>query len=311
MQVGVVPCKSQISAPVSPYSLASVVHMSTPARLHGAGGGQWTSLIVLAVVVMLPKLAGAEQRRPGIAACAMPTFATAVAGAAIDGRTFVLDDGREVRLAGLELPAGATDPDAPGTPHAARARQHLHALVAGRPVMLGGPGGERDRYGRLAAHVRVLSEETERWVQAELVAAGDARVSARVGDRSCATELHRHERAAREARLGLWSDPYYLMRRAEDAAAISRERGRFTIVEGQVLSVRESGGTIYVNFGRRWSEDFTVTIAKRNERTFATAGLDPKRLAGRRVRVRGWIEERGGPWVEATRPEQIELVERN
>jgi len=27
--------------------------------------------------------------------------------------------------------------------------------------------------------------------------------------------------------------------------------------------------------------------------------------------VRGWIEERGGPWVDATRPEQIELVERN
>jgi hypothetical protein len=32
-----------------------------------------------------------------------------------------------------------------------------------------------------------------------------------------------------------------------------------------VLSVRESGATIYVNFGRRWTEDFTVTILKRNE----------------------------------------------
>ena len=39
-----------------------------------------------------------------------------------------------------------------------------------------------------------------------------------------------------------------------------------------MLSVRESGGTIYVNFGRRWTEDFTVTVAKRNERTFADAG---------------------------------------
>jgi hypothetical protein len=27
------------------------------------------------------------------------------------------------------------------------------------------------------------------------------------------------------------------------------------------------------------------------------------------VRIRGWIEERGGPWVEAARPEQIEIVQ--
>jgi hypothetical protein len=66
-----------------------------------------------------------------------------------------------------------------------------------------------------------------------------------------------------------------------------------------------------VNFGRRWSEDFTVTVSKRHERSFAAAGLEPKKLENRRIRVRGWIEERGGPWIEAIRPEQIEIVERN
>jgi Staphylococcal nuclease homologue len=169
----------------------------------------------------------------------------------------------------------------------------------------------RDRYGRLVAQVDVRRENGERWVQAEMAAAGHARITASGADRGCAAELMRRERAARAAKLGLWADPYYGLRRAEDPAAVSRERGRFTIVEGNVLSVRESGGTIYVNFGRRWSEDFTVTIAKRNERAFTAAGLEPKRLAGRRIRVRGWIEERGGPWVEASRPEQIEVMERN
>lgn len=62
---------------------------------------------------------------------------------------------------------------------------------------------------------------------------------------------------------------------------------------------RESGGTIYVNFGRRWSEDFTVSVAKRNERMFTAAGVEPKSLAGHRVEVRGWIEERGGPLIDA------------
>jgi hypothetical protein len=144
-----------------------------------------------------------------------------------------------------------------------------------------------------------------------MVGHGHARVAARHGERACAAALRQRERLAREAQLGLWADPYYGLRQANDPAAVARERGRFAIVEGGVVSVRESGGTLYVNFGRRWSSDFTVTIAKRQERAFAAAGLEPKRLAGHRIRVRGWIEERGGPWIEATAPEQIEVVERN
>jgi endonuclease YncB( thermonuclease family) len=269
------------------------------------------SQIFLAVMVMWPAFAGAEMRVTGARSlCPLPTFASGVAGAAIDGRTFVLDDGREVRLAGVEPAAAANQPDGQAG-LAGRAKQHLDALVAGRTVHLRGSGPQRDRYGRLAAHVYVPSGQEERWVQGEMIGAGFARVSARPGDRACAAELFRRERVARDGQLGLWSDPYYVMRQAEDPAAVSRERGRFTIVEGHVLSVRESGGTIYVNFGRRWSEDFTVTIAKRSERAFTAAGLEPKRLAGRRIRVRGWIEERGGPWIEAARPEQVEVVERN
>jgi hypothetical protein len=100
------------------------------------------------------------------------------------------------------------------------------------------------------------------------------------------------------------------MRHAEDPAGILAVRGQFAVVEGKILSVRESGATIYVNFGRRWSDDFTVTVQKRNERGFTAAGLELKKLAGQHVRVRGTIEERGGPWIEAARPEQIEIAER-
>ena len=35
----------------------------------------------------------------------------------------------------------------------------------------------------------------------------------------------------------------------------------------------------------------------------------PDRLANLRLRVRGYIEERSGPRIEATRPEQIEIAE--
>lgn len=204
-----------------------------------------------------------------------------------------LEDGRTVTLVGVRVPTAA---DA--------------ELVRGTEIVLKRAGAaETDRYGRLAAHVFIIEGGAERWFQADLVGAGLAQVSSRVGDAACARTLFAAEQAARDAKLGLWADPYYVMNKAEDRADVLKARGRFALVEGTVLSVRESGGTIYVNFGRRWSEDFTVTIAKRNERAFTAAGLEPKKLAGRRVRIRGWVEQRGGPWVDAARPEQIEVVQ--
>jgi hypothetical protein len=95
----------------------------------------------------------------------------------------------------------------------------------------------------------------------------------------------------------------------ENLNQLTAERGHFALVEGKVLSVRESGATIYVNFGRRWTRDFTVTILKRQQRVFAAAGVEPKQLEGRRICVRGWIEQRGGLVIAAEAPEQIELVD--
>jgi hypothetical protein len=227
---------------------------------------------------------------PAHAEEACPFVALGTAGVrAVTPDGLALEDGRVVRLAALELGAAPE-------------------LAAGTTVILKRLGAETDRYGRLQAHVFVDDAGGERWVQADLVARGLARVSSRVGDSACAKLLLAQENSARAARLGLWAKPVYVIGKAEDPAGVLQSRGRFALVEGKVVSVRESGGTIYVNFGRRWSEDFTVTIAKRNERAFAAAGLVPKSLSGRRVRIRGWIEERGGPWVEAARPEQIEVL---
>ena len=225
-------------------------------------------------------------------ACRFVTVGTATVRAATDDG-IALEDGRTLHLAGIEAADGARVAPPAGT-----------ALTLKRI----GNARETDRYGRLVAHVFIAEGGTERWFQAETVRAGHARVSPRVGDAACARLLQAEERTARAGKLGLWGEPYYVMNKAEDPAEVLKRRGRFALVEGRVMSVRESGGTIYVNFGRRWTEDFTVTIAKRNERAFSAAGLEPKSLNGRRVRIRGWIEERGGPWVEAASPEQIEVV---
>ena len=63
-----------------------------------------------------------------------------------------------------------------------------------------------------------------------------------------------------------------------------------------------------MNFGSNWRTDFTAGI---NQRTATKAGINGSMLAamkGRRVRVRGWIDRRGGPFVTIRSIKQIELV---
>src|SRR5262245_53034215 len=228
-----------------------------------------------------------------------------------DGRTLVLADGRTVRLALIEVPPTPPQGVAAGEDGAATARAGsaaLARLVTGNNSLLSPLGV--DRHNRVLARVYLARNGQPQSIELELLAAGHAFVSPYAGNQNCMAELKAAERKARAAKLGLWGDPYYAAKDAGDPAAILAALGRFAIVEGRVVSVRESGGTIYVNFGRRWSEDFTVTILTRNGRLFADSGLEPKSLAGRRIRVRGVIEERGGPWIEAVAPGQIEIADR-
>ena len=312
--------------------------------------GRLTSvaLALLAGAAVASSSAAAPQKVQSPASCTLAAFASGTVKAIVDGRTFVLADGHEVRLDGIEVPQPPV-PASVAAPHppsptgfggagpdplparagrgsagpvleatgesvpdrAAPAAAALRALLLDKEVVLKAAKPGTDRYGRLLADAFLPGDpggEAERSATKTLLAQGFARISSHPGGAACPVELRTAEDAARRAKLGVWGDPRYFPRAAEDAAGISADRGRFTLVEGKVVSVRESGGTIYVNFGRRWSEDFTVTIAKRRERAFAAAGLEPRQLTGRRVRVRGWVEERGGPWIEASAPEQIEIV---
>ncbi|HEY7243892.1 MAG TPA: thermonuclease family protein [Xanthobacteraceae bacterium] len=243
--------------------------------------------------------------------CHLDVLGSASVRAVVDGRSFLLEDGREIRLAGIEVPL----PPLPGETGAraeagASARAALQQMLAGQAVELRHELPAADRYGRILAQAYFTTDGKEKSAAHEMVAAGFARVSARVGGMGCATALLAREREARQRKVGLWADAYYSIVGTENHAGLVARRGQFTVAEGKVVTVRESGGTIYVNFGRRWSDSLTVTIAKRNERMFAAAGVPPASLANLRVRVRGWIEDRNGPRIEAMRPEQIEIAER-
>jgi endonuclease YncB( thermonuclease family) len=275
---------------------------------------QRAGLFAAALVAAMAAMAGvagtsrarAQGPEPAVI-CGGAVIARGSAHQIIDGRTLVLADGRGVRLAGIEVPPLSAE--AGIAPGAAPARAALASLVgSGEIILKRAETQDADRYSRLVGFAVAVQPGLERSIQAELVAAGLARVGVRAGGHSCVTELLRREAAARQAKLGVWASSYYESLRAENAADVLATQGHFAIVEGNVVSVHEAGATIYVNFGPRRG-DFTVTILKRNAASFAAAGVDPEQLAGRRVRVRGVVDLRGGPWIEAERPEQIELIE--
>jgi endonuclease YncB( thermonuclease family) len=225
-------------------------------------------------------------------ACRFAEQGTGRVAEVIDIRTLRMADGAEIRLAGIE--------PAPGESSTA-----LAARVVGREVVLLGDSDAPDRYGRQTAFVALDAASIP--IQLQLLTDGTALASGSLAHRPCAMELAAAEDAARRARMGAWSRDG-VIKNAAIPGDIQAQVGQFVVIEGRVLSVREAGNTAYLNFGRRWTRDFAVSISKRMISVFAQAGVVLKALEGRRIRVRGWVESRGGPRIEARHVGQIEVV---
>src|SRR5205814_9903927 len=102
----------------------------------------------------------------------------------------------------------------------------------------------------------------ENSVQAALLAQGEAFAAADIADKDCAAALLASEAAGRQAKKGIWAEAS-ATKNAESAGDILAGNGRFMLVEGRVLSVRQAGATTYLNFGRNWTRDSAVTISRR------------------------------------------------
>lgn len=230
---------------------------------------------------------------PAAAACMPAGQDNGRVSAVIDGRTLRLVDGREIRLAGLSQPRGAN------------AMHALEELAGDRDVVLRGADDAPDRYGRQSLFVFAGTDEAP--LQALLLARGEALYSGLITDPGCAADLARAETNARNTRSGIWSTTGAI-KNAESPGDISALVGQFVVVEGKVVSVRQAGATFYVNFGRRWTEGFAVTISGRMMTALEAAGVAPKSLDNRRIRVRGWVEQHGGPRIDLFRVGQLEVI---
>jgi micrococcal nuclease len=246
---------------------------------------------------------------PTYAACVLSELEAATVAEIIDGETLKLGDGRIVRLIGAKAPAAplgwrGDDP----WPLVEESKQALDKLASGKQVELRYGGRRSDRYDHLLAEVFVMGEGGPIWLQEELVSEGLARVYSFPDNRACIAELLARESEARAKRLGVWGSSAYRIQSADDVDRLGRLTQSYQLVEGTVAKVGEGGGRIYLNFGNDWRSDFTVSVERKDVPKFTAANLDLKRLGGKRIRARGWIEWRNGPMIAATHPEQLELL---
>jgi endonuclease YncB( thermonuclease family) len=137
--------------------------------------------------------AAAEESSQPAFPCAGAIIARGIASRFIDGRTFILDDGREVRF-GRDRSTALPLPQEPGTaPGGAAARDALAGLLAGSEVVLRQAEPQKaDRHGRVVAYAFTARDGVERSVQARRGAGG------KPGVRSGTPEPGKH-RAARQA----------------------------------------------------------------------------------------------------------------
>ena len=268
----------------------------------GTGGAESSGMIraALRCSAALPACAVslfvlAAAGRAGAADCALERHGEGRVAAVADTRSLRLEDGREIRLAGIE--GGGTDRPS--------GRAALAAIAAGREVTLHGEDDSPDRYGRQSAFVFVAGSQHS--VQNELLRRGEALASVDIADKNCAAALATAERAARDAKLGIWADTTAI-KNTESSGDILSAIGHFAVVEGRVLSVRQVGAITYLNFGRNWTRDFAATISRRIIPAFESANLGPKSLENRRIRVRGVVSSRGGPRIELLRVGQVEVL---
>ncbi len=210
--------------------------------------------------------------------CPAPAGLTSVSvQRVVDGDTLRLNDGRSVRMIGLNTPElgkqGRSD-----EPFAVAARKRLEALVAesdGRVGLLLG-AESKDHYGRTLAHVFSAKGDN---LEAQMLADGlgfQVAVAPNVDLVDCQQAA---ERRARQAGLGLW-------KRSPVLKAEQIERSGFAVVSGRVSKVQRNRGGIWIEL----QDKLVLRVAPNLLDRFDDASL--LALKGRQIEARGWVVDR-------------------
>lgn len=207
----------------------------------------------------------------------------------------ILASGKHVRILGVRLPSQGPADGLLKAWLQTRKDQSVQVQELGRP----------DRWGNIP--VSIFSVDGQEWSR-EWVKTGLVLVDLQPDEHFCPPDLTILEAQARNQHLGLWKQDDYTPLNAAQPDQLKTRIGQFVLVEGKIRSVGERRQRTYLNFGEKWSEDFTIIISKPAWQRMIGSGLSASTLKGRWIRARGVLEDWQGTALRVENPLLIELI---
>jgi micrococcal nuclease len=192
----------------------------------------------------------------------------------LDGDSFRLSDGREVRLIGINAPEFGKN-GKPNEPLAREAREFLNGMIAGSMIDLEYDEERYDRYHRTLAHA-TLSDK--RRVEDLLLRRGLAFLVAQSPNFAHLTENAGAEAEARHAKRGVWAEAYFKPRAATE---LTPQDTGFRFVRGRVSRITRTKNVSYLDL----ADGFALMIPHEYAPRFG----DLQHFAGKNVVARGWV----------------------
>ncbi len=214
----------------------------------------------------------------------------------IDGDTLQLDDGRRLRLIGVNAPERGRNGQAT-EPLALRAWHRLERLAGpGSHLRLRWGKEKKDRYGRLLAHV---FNADGRNLSASLLAAGMG-AAIQIPPNLWAYQCYlQAEKRARKRHRGIWRQAYFA---PLDANHLAAGVHGFHFIRGRLSRIGKSKTALWLNIGKR----FALRIPKKELHYFKKIRFD--RLIGHELTARGWIYAYRGQWgMNLHHPASLEI----
>ncbi len=227
----------------------------------------------------------------------------------IDPLRTELDDGRIVQLSTLDFPDLA--PERAGD-LSALALDRLRAMLEQKRVTLyqtkNEDKGRRNRMGYHLGHLVTHNPggaDDNIWVQGSLIASGLARILPVADNTEAAEALLALESTAIENKAGLWAEGKFPVLTDKDATSALNT---YAVVEGVVLKTAAVNNVVYLNFDDNWMKDFSIGIPPEVRQKLSRQGVNPLDFAGKRIRVRGWVENYNGPYIKLADPAWLQVL---
>jgi micrococcal nuclease len=212
-----------------------------------------------------------------------------------DGDTLVLEDGRKIRLLGINTPEvqhRSQMADAGGM----EAKQWLINKVKGTKIRLETDFERQDKYGRILAHVFTENDEH---INQHLVEAGLAAVSIYPPNLLYADRLINAQQKAESSKIGIWGEEQYAV--LSVAQLPNGGHPGWTRLQGKVVDIRGSRKFVYLKFSPR----FEVRI----ERKWLPLFTEFEKYPGQTIEVRGWLNKyKGGYSMLIRHPSAIKRL---